>query len=176
VQRCDACGYCAPEISQGRAEELNVIELLAYKDQLTDISYPDTANSFLCHSMIMEQVNLFSDACWAAVFAAWVCDDNEYSESAIKCRGKALSLFAKATEQGQQFGESISEEQLFIIDLHRRRGEFEIALALCNREIEKMYSNRIMDLLFFERYLLEKNDRSCKNENDEEYMSAEELL
>ncbi len=166
IQRCFECGYCAPEISQGTAEEIRIIEKSEYQLQLNDKEYPDTANSFLCHSIIMEQTNLFADSGWAAVFAAWICDDNGYSQSAIECREKALNLFSKAKEQGQGFGESPAEEQLYLADLHRRSGHFEQAALICELQLQQSHPERIFDLFCLEKKLIDKKDSGCHNDSE----------
>lgn len=166
VQRCDICGYCAPEISKGTPQEAIVINNSQYKEQLANKDYPDTANSFLCHLMIMDHIELFADAGWAAVFAAWICDDNGYVQSAIDCRKKALSLFYKAMEHNQGFAESPAQGQLYLIDLFRRVQDFEKATQLCDIEIKKSHPEKILDLLYFEQQLIEEKDCICHNDNE----------
>lgn len=166
IQRCSECGYCAPEISQGTPEEVSLIEKTEYKLQLTSEEYPETANSFLCHSMIMEHTKLYADSGWAAVFAAWICDDNGYIQSALKCREKALVLFGKAIEHKQGFGESPAEEQLYLADLHRRCAHFEQASAICELQLQKSLPERIFDLFCLEKNFVDKKDTGCHNETE----------
>lgn len=166
IQRCFECGYSAPEISQGTPEEVCIIEKPEYQLQLTNKEYPDTANSFLCHSMIMEQTCLFADSGWAAVFAAWICDDNSYTQSALKCREKALDLFAKAIEHKQGFGESPAEEQLYLADLHRRCAHFEQASSICELQLQKSHPERIFDLFCLEKKFIDKKDTGCHNDTE----------
>ena len=168
VQRCIVCGYCAPEITEGQAEDRERVKKPEYVTQLSDPRYPDTANAFLCHSMLMKEGGLFADAGWAAVFAAWICDDNGYHESAVVCRGLAIELFKEGKACGQDFGETPDVEQVYLIDLHRRRGEFEAAAAICDAEFEKEHTEAILDKLYFERELIEKRDIACHNDTEAE--------
>lgn len=166
VQRCFTCGYCAPEIAQGTPKEVSVIDDPQYRLQLTNKEFPDTANAFLCHSIIMKHIGLFADSGWAAVFAAWICDDNGYAQSARNCRSKALQLFSIAMEHNQGFGESPAEEQLYLIDLNRRCENFEVAGSICDIELAKTQPERIMDLLCLEKKLIQTKDSACHNDSD----------
>jgi len=173
IQRCFACGYCAPEIAQGAKDELQLIDTSPYKEQLNNCSFPETANSFLCHSMIMTHSKLYADAGWAAVFAAWICDDNGYSSSAVECRGKALELFEIAKKNNQDYGETLELEKLYYIDLLRRKGDFEEAGGICDKELEKTHEEKIVGLLCYERELIDLKDSACHNETEADGSSDE---
>lgn len=175
VQRCHSCGYCAPEISQGTPQEVAFIERPEYQLQLNNIDYPETANSFLCHSIIMEQTELFADSGWAAVFAAWICDDNGFNQSALKCREKALDLFSKAVEHNQGFGESPSEEQLYLIDLHRRCRHFKKAALICELQLKNNHPEPIFDLFCLEKKFIENYDDNCHNDKEIDKLDFETL-
>jgi hypothetical protein len=158
IQRCPGCGYCAPEIAEGDEIDRELVASNAYDNQLNDRTFPETANSFLCHSLVMKNKNFFADAGWAAVFAAWICDDNDFPDSAAVCRAKAIRLFSSAREKGQDFASSPEQEQIYFIDLHRRQAEFGEASKLCDLELEKEHSDNIYDVLYFERELIDKKD------------------
>lgn len=158
IQRCPGCGYCAPEIAEGDDIDKEIVASDAYTAQLENIAFPETANSFLCHSLVMENKKYFADAGWASVFAAWICDDNNFSESASYCREKALNLFEAARENEQDFADTTDRESLYFIDLHRRRADFDQASKLCDTELEKEHDDHIFDLLYFERELIDKKD------------------
>ena len=120
----------------------------------------------------MEQTGQFADSGWAAVFAAWICDDNGYIQSAVKCREKALELFAKAAEHNQGFGESPAEEQLYLADLHRRCAHFEQASLICQSELQKSHPERIYDLFCLEKHLVDKKDTGCHNDTEIDDLNA----
>jgi len=161
IQRCIFCGYCTMDISDGLPEDKQVVESKEYAAQLTNQGYPETANAYLCRSLICEKSGRLSDAGWAAVYAAWICDDNQFTDAADLCRGRALILFSKAREHHQQYCESSQEEALLIVDLMRRRGEFDAALALCEQEMDKTHSEEFLDLINLEQHLIKAKDRSC---------------
>ena len=118
----------------------------------------------------MRRNNLFADAAWAAVFAAWICDDNGYTESALKCRGLAIDLFYEARKHNQKFADSKEQEQVYLIDLYRRRAEFETALKICDEELNGEHTDHILDLLYYERELIDTRDSSAHNNTEAEDM------
>jgi hypothetical protein len=161
VQRCIFCGYCASDISLGLPEEKAVVQSGQYVAQLSNKDFPETANSFLCRALINEHNGRFSEGGWASVYAAWVCDDNQFTKAAEACRGKALALFVAARNHQQAICETAEDELILIIDLMRRKGDFDAALALCEPEIQKPYSEETLSLLNFEKSLIDANDSSC---------------
>jgi hypothetical protein len=168
IQRCTSCNYCAPEISKGTQIDLDLIKSTEYQRMLSDSKYPETACAFRSHSLVMEKRNQFADAGWAQLCAAWVCDDNKYESSSVECRKKSLALFAKAKESGQEFSLSSVEENVYIIDILRRIRQFDEAMQLCMSELEKENTDHVLDLLEFEKYLIEKRDSSCHDESEAE--------
>lgn len=160
IQRCPQCGYCAPEIAEGDDIDHVIVASDTYANQLNDSTCPETANSFLCHSLIMKNKMLFADAGWAAVFAAWICDDNDFPDSAAFCRRKAIDLFFDARKKEQDFAGSPDQETIYLIDLYRRRADFEEASKLCDIELEKEHDDNIYDILYFERELIDKKDNT----------------
>ncbi len=168
VQRCISCGYCAMEITEGDPLVHDIVKSPDYKRQLIDPVYPDTANSFLCHSMIMKALGEYAAAGWSSVFAGWICDDNNYTDAAKKCRERALELFTKATEAGQQFGNDRISEKIYMIDLYRRCGRFQEAAEICDEELEKQHPSHTLDILCFERDLIEKKDTASHSDTEAE--------
>lgn len=166
VQRCPGCGYCAPEISEGNRGDKEFVKEEFYIKQLYNIQFPETANSFLCHSLLMERDDKLSDAGWGAVFGAWICDDNGFKDGAVLCRKKAVSLFKKAIDNGVAFAENRVQQQIYLIDLLRRSLEFDKALELCDKELEKEYDHELIDYFNLERELILKKDFSCHDDTE----------
>lgn len=166
IQRCPSCGYCAPEIAQGNEADREIVRSDAYTAQLKNGSFPETANAFLCYSSIMRNRKLFADAAWAAVFASWICDDNGYGESAFICRGAAIELFNAARSEGQDFADTKDQEEIYLIDLHRRRSQFDVAAKRCDEALEKEHPDPILDILYFERELIDKRDSASHSDSE----------
>lgn len=75
-----------------------------------------------------------ADAGHSALCAAWVCDDNaasfgadELRDVAAQCRRAALGLFQQAREADQPFASHRIHEELLLVDLLRRTGDFVLA-------------------------------------------------
>ena len=75
VQRCSSCGYCAPSIAEGTPSRKEIVESAAYRALLAEADLPELARSFLCSSMIFEELGEEAFAARNAIEAAWVCDD-----------------------------------------------------------------------------------------------------
>ena len=158
IQRCPACGYCAPDISKGDKEISNIILSDPYKKQLKNPEFPDLANSFLCWALILEEESQFKIAGWTVVKAVWACDDAGNNDAAQACRKRAVSLLHKAREKGQWFADHAGTEEALIVDLLRRSGQFELALSMCDERLEKEPEKFIHDVLVYQKNLIEKAD------------------
>ena len=75
-----------------------------------------------------------AEAGHSALCAAWLCDDNaptltdgQLGDGAAQCRRAALGLFHQAREADQPFALDRIHEELLLIDLLRRTGDFVLA-------------------------------------------------
>lgn len=172
IQRCPSCGYCAPDIFKGSQQASNIIKSEHYQKQLGNPNFPELANSFLCWSLIQESTLEFAEAAWSCIHAAWACDDASLvfddagrlqdnahiAMSAQNCRTKALASLQRARERGQRFAEQEGGEEILMVDLARRSGQFDLALHLCEEGLAKNPENIIKDILQFERVLISRHD------------------
>jgi hypothetical protein len=168
IQKCPNCNYCSSDLSTGSPEFLRYINSSEYRNQIFDPFYPETANSFLCNSIILEGEDKFGNSGWNSIFAAWICDDNGFKKSAIECRKRALSLFNSAAGSGQKFEKTGEREQILKIDLFRTIGDFKSALEICSEELKKGHSDQVVEILEFEKELILKRDSFCHNETEAE--------
>ena len=160
IKRCISCGYCSPEISSGPSLAAEIINDPLYKKQLNNKSFPDTANAFLCWSIIQNKIGLYSEAGRASLYAAWVCDDsNEHRDKAIECRKYTIEYFTKAQAAKQPFCKTELDEQLLFIDLYRRCGLFKEASALCEETQKKSLPENEEMILIFQEDLIGKKDK-----------------
>jgi hypothetical protein len=164
VQRCPECGYCAADISEKPGSGgMAALESDLYRQQFSDETYPDLANSFLCHAILLvEGAHDHVAGGWACLSAAWVCDDAELSDAARTCRTKAVKLFhAGAPLDGP--GESC----LLRADLHRRIADFDQADVECRLGLEEDPNPLIRRLLEYEQALIATRDESAHQSPDE---------
>ena len=160
VQCCQSCGYCAQDVSEAPAGAAAVVAQEAYQAQLQDARMPYLANLFLCHSMIQEATEDYAAAGWAAVRAAWACDDEgeAYAEAAVRCRLRAVALFTEARQRGQTFVREPGGEEALLVDLLRRSGRFADAEALIEQGLARQPSELIQRILHFQRRLCRRRD------------------
>jgi hypothetical protein len=120
IQRCPSCSYCAPDISGGPEIATKVVKSDTYLKQRDDSSYPELANKFLCWAIIKEAKGDDSGAGWAAVQAAWACDDHNTESGAKESRKRAVALFEKARGDGSSFADGLGVQEAILADLLTR--------------------------------------------------------
>jgi hypothetical protein len=161
VQRCVHCGYCSLEAADGHESYPEIVNSDAYKAMLNSKDQSETANAYLCCSLLLRYSQNWAEAGWSALHAAWICDDNKYGESALRCRKLALDFFTKARESGATFADSESEEELLLIDVLRRIRKIEKAGKKLMEMVDKTDDETIQMILNYEKHLIEKQDNRC---------------
>ena len=160
IERCPACGFCAPNISELMEGAAGIVRTPAYQQQFRDPDVPTLASSVLCYAMILEHRALYADAGWAAVHAAWACDD-EGSPAAIRCRERAVPLFRMALEQRQTVARQPGGNEGIFADLLRRSGQDGDALAACRDGLALDPEPLIAAVLRFQQVLIGQGDRKA---------------
>lgn len=164
---CPSCGYCAPDISEQIEKAPELVKSDDYKQQLNNPYFSKLARTFICYSLIQEDAQEYAPAGWASVHAAWVCDDEANDAASKKCREKAVILFKKAKEIGQQFAQNQQAENILLADLLRRSGQFELALNTCEEGLRENPKTVILNILLgFEKELITKFDVACHKVNE----------
>lgn len=161
IQICRWCGYCASDISKNTPNASDVIQSDPYKLQLNNDDLPPLTNAFLCFALLNERIGDYAQAGWAAVHAAWTCDDAGFSSEAQTCRARAAAFLQKATESHQRFAEEACVEKGVLADLLRRSGQFELALNMAEEGLQRNPGGVISDVLQFQRILATKRDVAC---------------
>ena len=125
VQRCPNCGYCATDISLEYPLADQTVHSPVYQKVLLRRSMPEKARQFLAWALIQEANEEFGGAGWAAMHAAWICDDAEKPKAAVECRRLVLDRFARQRARlGHITGfEEPGVEELVLADLCRRTGQ-----------------------------------------------------
>lgn len=163
VQRCPHCGYRAEYIAEETEGAAEFMRGEAYKRLSDDAAYPGLARDFLCASALSENAGNYAYAGWAALYAAWACDDARKDERAVECRERAARLFLLAREKGQQLAKDAGAGELMVADVLRRCGRFEEARKLCEEGLRKGPNDFIRKLIVYERDLAASGDRRCHN-------------
>lgn len=173
VRECPKCGYCAESLEEGgEAEAVRKIVLSPeYRKQLKKRSFPRLANRFLCRAMILEAQGVYGAAGWAALSAAWACDDSweNYQKTDVRkkmetsslCRQRATELFILAQKNGDEFAEGDGVQEAILADVLRRSEWFDAAVKSCLAGLEKQPEEIIQKILLFEKKLAEERDVYC---------------
>ena len=161
IETCPSCGYCAPDITEKMGAAAEIVHRDAYKQQLSSTKFPKLANAFLCSSLIQEDDQEYVGAGWAAIHAAWACDDAGTDAAAVKCRKRAVTLLQKAKTSGQKLQEQAGAEEAILSDLLRRSGQFELADKTCDEGLKKEPEEIVSQVLRFQKALIGKSDVTC---------------
>jgi len=160
IKRCTRCGYCAPDIAHGSPLATQVVKSAAYQAQRKDINYPALANTFLCWAMIEQASRNYAGAAWAAISAAWVCDDKIDEIAADLCRLRAIEFIRQAKAEGESLAEEEpGAEEAILCDLLRRSGQFDQAKPVCQEGLAKDPDDKIRQMLVFQQKLVLRQDR-----------------
>lgn len=158
VRRCPSCGYCAPQISEGPEQARVVVSSERYQRQLSDKTYPESANSFLCLSLLHEELSELNRSGWAALYAAWICDDKNASSAARQCRLRAIDLFRAARNLGMPFCTGDGAEEALLADLLRRAELYQDVQQICGEGLAKNPDDVVQGVLKFQVALAERRD------------------
>lgn len=161
IKRCPSCGYCAPDPGKAREGTADVVKLPRYREQLDSQKFPGVANAFLCWSIIQEDLGVPAHAAWAALHAAWACDDAEDDVAARVCRRRAADLLRRAWEQGDRLASRAGADEALLVDLLRRAGRLREALAVAKKTLEQNPEPLITAIMRFQIRLITASDRSA---------------
>ena len=128
IQRCPSCGYCASDLSECSGKVKDHVESKEYQKIIGNKAIPKVAASFLALSYEKQQTHQYSESAWAAIHAAWICDDKNKQKASKECRKKAISMIESANAHSQKMGDQAGATEVLTIDLMRRAGMFEQAL------------------------------------------------
>ncbi len=126
IPRCSRCGYAAPRLQALPGS----MTPGAVRELLSEGSEDSVADRWRSWSRVNEHAELFGEAGWAALRAAWAHDDEGSEADAVDCRRRAGAMFERARGSGERYSEDAASEAAVHIDVVRRAGDFERALAL----------------------------------------------
>ncbi|HOB18050.1 MAG TPA: hypothetical protein PKK74_05080 [Candidatus Methanoculleus thermohydrogenotrophicum] len=161
VKRCPSCGYCAPNPGKAQEGAAEVVKLPRYREQLDSRKFPRVANTFLCWSIIQEDLGAQAQAAWASLHAAWACDDEGDDVPARICRKRAVNLMRRAWEQGERLAPQAGADEALLVDLLRRAGRFREARAVAKEVIEQNPHPLITEIMRFQIRLVAASDRGA---------------
>jgi hypothetical protein len=151
LQQCPTCGYAAPRLHEATPAIAAVVAGGPYRALLAETSYPPLARRFLCRAMILEETGELHAAAEATLQAAWVADDTRKPDLAREWRLTAVALFRQGPAPDL-------EQQVRIVDILRRAGDFGAAAAQANALERGRLPEPVDRVVAFERKLIAAGD------------------
>jgi hypothetical protein len=196
LQACPCCGYVASELGKpdervravmatkawrdltGQPEEFTPEPLDAMAARLGRMKArvirsrwpaPDNSslpNIFLRRAFIADELGEIAAAARAALWAAWASDDRDDTEDAAASRRKAALLFKRAIADGKLAGEELQTAEFILVDVLRRSGQWDEALACCRGLDASAFDATKSAMLRFQERLIEARDVRCHKVSD----------
>ncbi len=173
VAECPGCGYCAYDLSTAGPQAAEVVKTPEYLSARKDPSRRAIANRFLCAAMALDAAGAPTRAFWAAIHAAWVCDDDDVQGQlagqrapASECRMIAVEYAARARKEGLSIESGPGAAELVLSDVLRRAGRFGEARGMVRLGIEARPEAPVERLLAFEKRLIARKDVACHTEDE----------
>ncbi|MBE7545349.1 MAG: DUF2225 domain-containing protein [Bryobacteraceae bacterium] len=131
VMLCPHCGYAAADLREADARAATLVRTPGYQQRLAAAELPSEARRFAAYAFLLESFDLFADAGWASLHAAWMCDDERHPDAARLCRADALRLWKRGKSASQNFLDDHLQEFALVTDVLRRLGDFDAAREAC---------------------------------------------
>ncbi len=158
VQECPACGYCSEDIAAAGEGAETTIKTDAYRARLNDPDLPRLANRFLCLNLVREAAGKKNGAVYAAMCAAWACDDANNVAGACDARRLAIQEIKTIKDGGNSYMKQTGGDELLLADLARRCGDFEEARNWTEQGLGLNTEELVHKLLLYEKELATAKD------------------
>lgn len=158
IQHCPTCHYCSTNISECDSRTRELVKSAEYQSVAQSSGIPINAAAFMAVSYINEQMGKLTEAAWRAIHAAWICDDRSFAESAKSCRIQAIELIERASKNDRVLSCDTGTNDITMIDLLRRTGQFEKALESVEKAKTENSEDIILRILRFQETLIEQRD------------------
>lgn len=172
VVQCKHCGYCAPDISEGPDSARDVISTEPYCRALADSAGPELARRWRRWALVNECAGDRATAGWAYLSAAWASEDAREEDAARTYRAMALEHLSACTDAGARIMKDPESQQLLLLDLHRRLGEYAEATAIADLVTETSTADEVRAIARFQAALIQREDRRCYSVADAKQYDA----
>lgn len=158
VHKCDYCRNVFSTSDPMPAYKEKYIDSREYVDCARIAGLPELGKKFVKLALIYQHCKEYKKAGDAFLCAAWTCDDEKLDVTAIVCRRRALNCYNEV-DVSQIPKRELPELKLRIVDLLRRAGMFEEAVAFAKRlKFSKEQNIRIQQ---FQIAKAKEGDKSC---------------
>lgn len=131
---------------------------------------PELTTSFLCWSLVAESEGRWAQAGWAAVHAAWACDDARVEAGARECRERAVPLL-RAAMRARPIPAADEVLRRVIVDLLRRQARLDDAAEACDAAVAASPDDGV---LLMERHLISEGDTASHAETEPVWLREED--
>ena len=155
VQECPSCGYTAKDVSRPTQVTREYLDSEEYRTCGGMRFDEPLAARFYRQHLILLRESRFSEAFFALLRAAWLCDDDGEAANAAACRREAADLLEREILPRER----VDAYELLYADVLRRSGQFE---KLIHQYPDfRPETEGYRRLLAFEYVLAEKKDDRC---------------
>ena len=158
VNECDACGYCAPNISRGPDSVADILDSEPYRRAVADLAGPDLARSWRCWALLSEIAGDRAEAGRANLSAAWASDSAGQEDAARAYRAIVLENLSECADAGLLVAQDAESQQLLELDLQRQLGHYTEATRLADAVISSPANDEMREVAQFHAAMIERED------------------
>ena len=162
IQRCPNYNYANFDIEELIPDcTMGAIQCVYYQEIVNDKEIDSSAKSFILAGFLCARAKLYSEAGVCFLKAAWVSDDWDEKELAIRARQNAVECLIRFDNPDMNIN-----IDMVIIDIYRRIGNFVAARNHALQLLERGVDEEIKEVLNYELLLIKLRDSSRHSTGD----------
>ena len=163
IQYCEKCGFITAGLNGTCPDDIRqLVHSIPYQLQWSDESLPKLARVFLCKAILDLSRQLFNDAAYSALAAAWICDELVNETAAIWCRKMAAEYFRRYFSLNPRLDAAQQQMLFHYVDVSHKAGLLQKARQLCRIIAQQQLDPGQQQLLTMLQGLLQNSDDSTK--------------
>ena len=157
IQYCEHCHYANSDISEKPTWfDEKVLSSNAYLAVVNNSELDTVAKSFLLSGYLNAAGGQFKEAGILSLKAAWIFDDKNEVQNAIRARSKASKYLLNYVNQKEDINTAT-----MVVDINRRMGEFDAAREAAVQLLGFGATGLLEKILQFEIALIDAKDSEC---------------
>lgn len=157
IQYCEHCHYANSDISEKPAWfDEKVLSSNAYLAVVNNSALDPVAKSFLLSGYLNAAGGQFKEAGILSLKAAWIFDDKNENQNAMRARSKATKYLLNYVSQIEDINIAT-----MVVDINRRMGEFDAAKEAAVQLLGFGATGLIEKILQYEISLIDAKDTAC---------------